>query len=51
MLGGGVGVLARLNIGERELMPRGWEDVVSIGVLAVVGGLIGGYVDYTSKTF
>ena len=51
VLGGGVGIYLRSNVGERELKPRKWEDVGSIGVLAVVGGLIGGYVDYASKGF
>ncbi len=51
VIGGGLGLYLRLNIGDRELKPRKWEDVGSISVLAVVGGLIGGYVDYASKGF
>lgn len=51
ILGGGLGLFLRLNIGDRELKPRKWEDVGSISVLAVVGGLIGGCVDYASKGF
>ena len=50
-LGTGFGVITRLSIGERELMPRKWDDVGAIGTLAIVGGLIGGYFDSYSKAF
>lgn len=50
-LGTGFGVLTRLSIGERELMPSRWDDAGAIGTLAIVGGLIGGFFDYSSKAF